>query len=445
MTPLLMAREVTARSAWLSVLWPSGSPPQVAEVRGGPAPVPIPLAPTPVPGSFGPPAAWHQRMELTGLSPASDYQLVLTESGTPVAECRVRTLPEGLPAINAPLNVLLASCYSRERDPTGAVGRAFLRLPPASRPSLAVLTGDQVYLDTPIAHFLFRPHTGEQLATEFATNYAATFGQRFPDGGFGALVSSVATLMTGDDHELWNNAPNVAVHLPDTWTPFGRDAWSTLARQLYDAYQTPRRVHALEIPPLSARIVDTRFSRSADRTQIVDPQTMAELVSWLAGLTGPALLALGQPILVPTTGFVGHFTDWALADYAQYAELALALTNVNHDVVLVTGDVHFGRVAEVQLPNGRRIVEIVSSPMALVDDRAGRNWRSPPSIFPARSIPGVVSAPVSVQPFQTVENHLATLALWAEGTSVRLEHTCWLIGADGSQPQPVPGYSGRLH
>ena len=83
MTPLLMAREVTARSAWLSMIWPADAPPQAAEVRGGPAAMPVPLALTPVPNGIGPPGAWHQRVELTGLSPASDYQLVLTESARP--------------------------------------------------------------------------------------------------------------------------------------------------------------------------------------------------------------------------------------------------------------------------------------------------------------------------------------------------------------------------
>ena len=81
MTALLMAREVSARSAWLSIVWPADAPPQVAEVRGGPAAMPVRSRRRRCRTAFGSPGAWHQRVELTGLSPASDYQLVLTEVG----------------------------------------------------------------------------------------------------------------------------------------------------------------------------------------------------------------------------------------------------------------------------------------------------------------------------------------------------------------------------
>lgn len=398
-----------------------------------------------MPQGFGPAFAWQQRIELTGLTPGSVYQLVLAEAGTPVAECRLSTLPEALPTVATPLMMLTASCFSVLRDTTGALGRAFLRLPAAFQPQIAILTGDQVYLDTPIAHFLLRFHTPFQLAAEFVSNYALTFGQRMPDGGFGALTANVGSFLSGDDHELWNNAPNVAPHLPDTWSPLGRQTWTALAEQLFNAYQTPRRVHAIELPPLSVRIVDTRFSRTADRTQFMDPATLAELTGWLQALTGPAILTLGQPILAPRTGWRGSLSDWTLTDYAQYADLVRALSAVAHDVVIVTGDVHFARVAEAWLPNGRRIVEIIASPMALVDDRAGLKWKAPPPTFPAFPVPGVVSAPVKVGPLQTFANHFATLALWAEGGSVRLDHTAWLVGADGSSPQPMAGFSGRLN
>ncbi|CAN5285252.1 hypothetical protein BH24CHL7_BH24CHL7_12090 [soil metagenome] len=447
MTPLVLPRDVAARNAWLSIVWPaSGSPPSSAEVRGGPAPMPLNGTWVALPEGFGPAAAWHQRVELVGLTPGSRYQFVLTEAGTPVAECRLATLPEALPTVSSPaLTMLLASCFSGYRDPLGALGRAFLRLPVSHQPDLAVLTGDQIYLDTPIAHFLLRRHSAQQLAAEFASNYAATWGQRVPDGGFGGLAAGVATFLTGDDHELWNNAPNVAPHLPDTWTPAGRAAWVSLATQLFDAYQTPRRMHALEVPPLSVRIVDTRFSRSTDRSRFMDASTMTQLADWLAGLQGPAVLAVGQPVLAPSTGWRGHVTDWTIADYAQYEDLVRALLAVAHDVVVITGDVHFGRVAEARLPNGRRLIEIVASPMMLVDDRAGRSWKQPPPTFPARAIPGAISTPVTVSPFRTVENHFATLALWSEGAGVRLEHTAWQIGTDGSLPQHLAGFSGLLH
>ena len=115
-----------------------------------------------------------------------------------------------------------------------------------------------------------------------------------------------------------------------------------------------------------------------------------------------------------------------------------------HDVLIVTGDVHFGCTAEAVLPNGRRIVEIVASPMVLVDDRAGLAWHAPPTTFPARPVPCAVSSAVTVGEPHTFANHVATLALSAEGSSVRVNHVAWEIGVDGSLPRPVQGYAGRL-
>jgi len=382
---------------------------------------------------------------VSGLTPGSRYLFVLIASGLPVASCGLATMPTALPQVGTPLMMLTSSCFSVYRDAAGAMGRAALRLPATAAPHVALLTGDQVYLDTPIAHFLLAFHTPTQLAAEFTANYVATWSQRLPDGGFGAFAASVGAFLSGDDHELWNNAPSVAPHLPDTWFGAGRALWTELATELFNAYQTPQRFHEIELPPLSVRIVDTRFSRSGDRSRFMDPQTLAQITGWLANLTGPGILALGQPILGQRTGPRGYISDWTLVDYDQYADLARALSLVQHDVIVITGDVHFGRVSQVQLPNGRKIVEIIASPMILVDDRAGRKWRPPPQTFPAFPIPGVVSSPVSVGPLQKFDNQFATLALWAEGGSVRLDHTCWLVGGDGSNPQPVPGYSGRLN
>jgi hypothetical protein len=444
MNPLLLPREVTATDAWVGVVWPGAQPPASMTIVGGPAEQPVGAAWQPVfsidprqPSSF-------QRAQVSGLSPGTSYQLALVSGGQVLAQCRLKTLPDALPSASLPLNMLIASCYSELRDGAGALGRAYARLPAASQPDLAIMMGDQVYLDTPVAHFLLRRHTPEQLAFEFASNYQATWAANQPDTGFGPLATGVAAFLSGDDHELWNNAPTPAVHLPDTWTGDGREIWSKIAALLFDAYQTPRRLHALELPPLSIRSVDTRFARAADHSVFMDPQAMTEIAAWLLTLSGPGMLILGQPIFVTEAGWRGNLADWGLPDFAQYDDLVRALTSVQHDVLVVTGDVHFGRVAEAVLPNGSRLVEIIASPMVLVDDRAGRSWHEPPSAFPARPVPCAPTSAVTVNPYRTIENHFSILSLWAEGQAVRVDHSGWEIGVDGSLPRPVPGYSGRL-
>jgi hypothetical protein len=51
---------------------------------------------------------------------------------------------------------------------------------------------------------------------------------------------------------------------------------------------------------------------------------------------------------------------------------------------------------------------------------------------------------VTVGAYRTIENHFSILSLSAEGPLVRVDHSGWEIGADGSLPRPLPGYSGRL-
>jgi len=85
------------------------------------------------------------------------------------------------------------------------------------------------------------------------------------------------------------------------------------------------------------------------------------------------VLVLGQPLLTLGEGRawgvradvnLPHFDD-------QYSRLCRALTAAEHDVVVLTGDVHFWRVATVTLQRLDRerpttLVEVISSPMSQV-------------------------------------------------------------------------------
>ena len=69
--------------------------------------------------------------------------------------------------------------------------------------------------------------------------------------------------------------------------------------------------------------------------------------------------------------------DRGLPDFPeQYTRLCDALIATPQDVLVLSGDVHFGRVAEVEIERpgrgGARVYEVISSPMALVSLFRGR-------------------------------------------------------------------------
>lgn len=444
MIATLQPREVSATDASLVVIvHGDGAPPDGLTIEGGAATLQLPGPWTPA-TTASPAICWQQRVKLTGLQPRTAYTLRLAQAGQGLADAFVTTLPERLPeAPQDPLVMLFASCFAVAQDPAGAVGRAYGSLPPGMRPGFAVLCGDQVYLDTPTSHFFLHVHTPDLLAAELTINYIQSFSQQACDGGFTRLLAGGGAFLTPDDHELWNNAPAMGALVTDTWTDGGRETWRGFATQLFDGFQTPQRGASFEIPPLSIRICDTRLSRTMDRKVFMDPARLTDITNWLAALEGPGMLVVGQPILAGSAGWKGNLFDWSMVDFEQYADLARALASVRHDVLVLTGDVHFGRWAVVTLANGARIVEIIASPMALVDPAVRGNWRPAPPVFPAIPVPGTVSSPVVTGDLQLTDNHFATLELMAVAAQVQVTHRSWLIG-DGTQPQAVAGFTGQL-
>ena len=100
------------------------------------------------------------------------------------------------------------------------------------------------------------------------------------------------------------------------------------------------------------------------------------------------MLVTGQPIFAAERGFVGRFTDYGLPDYRQFGDLARILLSTGHDIVVLTGDVHYGRVAISDLPAGSRLIEVIASPFALVSPLAAGKWGAAPMMFPAGPLPG---------------------------------------------------------
>jgi hypothetical protein len=109
------------------------------------------------------------------------------------------------------------------------------------------------------------------------------------------------------------------------------------------------------------------------------------------------VLAISQPLIVkpnPAERNLLSFKD-------QYVRLVEALGESGHDVVLLSGDVHYGRIASCALgPKGGRLVEVISSPLSnltYLNGLATSTAKHAPGHFPHASaaVPGWPRAKVS--------------------------------------------------
>ncbi len=377
------------------------------------------------------------RVHLDGLAARSRTRIDLRADGQVVSSATVSTLPDRLPDIGEkPFTIMLGSCFCAAEDKSGRLGRTFAQIPDGLQPDLSLLCGDQVYLDSPFVKFLV-PHTKQGLAEILLANYAATWTQRSDQQGFQQLLASGSNLFTSDDHEFWNNAPFPSFSV-NTLTPGGRNDWWRLAKGLYGAFQTPDTagvVRTFQIGELEILVADTRITRAAERTTFIDPAGMDRIVAWIGQLTAPGVLVVGQPLFEGTTGITGNIADWNLPDFDQYAVLCRALLDSPQSVILLTGDVHFGRVASAPLGGGRELVEIIASPMSLVTGGGKPSWHAPPALFPSEAIPGCVQVPITpLATWQRAGNHFLTIEFWQNGGQLNLRVRTWETAPDAGTP-----------
>jgi hypothetical protein len=374
--------------------------------------------------------------------------------GKRLAEGSVETLPAVLPGGGAgqsrPFTLWASSCFhwkSADANLQSLVEQ--LLADPRYRPHLNVFLGDQVYLDYPQwQRFLL---WGEaDLKGSFNESYARTWTQP----AFQRLLSSAASVFLADDHEFWNNHPNPPLSAW-SWIRSGRfwQTWRRLALERFEAIQGRQPCQSIELradsgsskPALTLFFADTSVDRDVAGRFMTDAN-MAALTQWLRKLRCPGVLALGQPL------HTDRGSRWArkLPGFAQFHEaLVPALEKARHDVVVLAGDAHFGRIATWRSkPDGARVIEVVSSPLALVSALAGGAAVSGPSDFgkPARTPDGslpararaveyVKMAPAHALPRSKAvsEEHGLTLSFAkTEAGDVRLEVRAWFPRANAS-------------
>jgi hypothetical protein len=171
------------------------------------------------------------------------------------------------------------------------------------------------------------------------------------------------------------------------------------------------------------------------------PADLRQVETWVTSLTGPGVLVIGQPLLQTPTGFFkGNFGDWNLPDFAQYPTLARILGASEYSLVLLTGDVHYGRIARTILPSGKELIEIISSPMSLIDEAARGEWvAAPPKFPPVRSAAGASAAlaasnVVTEAGFSPTEGHFLTLEFTRRGPGAHLRLRFWPVFRGGVPP-----------
>ncbi|TPW17555.1 MAG: hypothetical protein FD129_332 [bacterium] len=333
------------------------------------------------------PANGPRVLAVGGLAPDREYRLTIGSETV-----RSATLPAALNP-SRPFRVALGSCFYHSKDEgiSAVYDGRLHRAGPAI--DLRFLCGDQLYMD--LADGL-----GQALPTPWkAPDPWKKYGEQWPAARFPQLMAASPSVCLADDHEFWNDFPHEKAWI--WWAD--KNPASAIRRQLdasYQAYQIalnlppgpladgvtdavidalldgPARSFAIDVPPLSFFVLDLRSRRTVHDdpvlTELTPAAEMQRALAWMAGLAGPGILVLPQPIAIgraSTLERVLHAKgDWALSDYeASYGSLLDGLFGAPHDIMVLSGDIHWSRCYEMwRTDTGPRIFEVVSSPQKLM-------------------------------------------------------------------------------
>lgn len=325
-----------------------------------------------------------------GLAPGMRYQVRFDRLLPPEADfgdaawqdvCsgEFRTLPDVLPHEGeGQFTVGLAACFYSQND-GGAAAAAYKRLfvlgPAEVKPDITFLTGDQVYLDIGMDSISFQSREiWQRIASDYERNWRL-LGDFLRHGG---------TWMLPDDHEYWNDYPFYATPLPTLWPLQARNvrkAWVGAARDAVNNVQRCASVEIINIgSDLSFCLADFRSRRH--EKGFIDEAGMQAIEQWATHLKTPGVFVTSQNLMDEPIGpekNLTHFTH-------QYTRLINALAASGHDIVSLTGDVHFGRIATAPLGHqGARLIEIVSSPLSNLTGLNGMATavaKKQPGVFP---------------------------------------------------------------
>lgn len=268
------------------------------------------------------------------------------------------TLPVRIPTENqTPFTIGIGSCFYDHRDggqAASAYQALYERGPDNYRPDITFLTGDQVYLDIGFDSLSTDANEIRQrVGDDYARHWQA----------LGGILNRGGTWMLPDDHEYWNDYPFFDSLIPQLLALKLKNVRNTWKRAAADAVKNVQRCPSVETfsigKDLAICLADLRSSRSA--RGFLPEAEFQKIVRWACSLQSPGILIAPQPLIVEK-----NKTERNLLSFQnQYKRLIEALAHSGHDIVLLTGDVHFGRIATCRLGNnGARLIEVISSPLS---------------------------------------------------------------------------------
>lgn len=405
----------------------------------------------------------------------------------------VTTLPAELPGSSEiPFRIMLGSCFYLPNDvQEGLVGKTFLNLPEKEQPEIKFLCGDQVYLDNPWTETTWNVALArspkENMRKFFFEKYLKTWTQvtkgKVKDengaekekavGGFNLLLRNGANYFCPDDHEFWNNAPNFGgAGAALTLFTGQRRWWFREASELFRIFQSLAPWMTFDVSPLSFCIIDTRINRQTrnvvrkyKETSFMETADLEAVGEWVKNLKGPGVLVMGQILLGSKANFrktfknlndtpifsrlkesFSQYFDFGLPDFPeQYKTLCEYIQKSKHSIVVLSGDVHFGRVAECDLnaAEGTKFVEVISSPMCAVSVTKKvlglGTYEDAPEFFKG--------VPMKSRIIAEKKNHFSTLEFKKnENETVKMTVKVWEIldSADKNLPESRTAYEVDL-
>ncbi|MBC3767366.1 hypothetical protein [Neptunicella marina] len=402
--------------------------------------------------------------EIDGLQPDKEYQVEFQHyvnrpmygvvGWQKLRSGEFKTLPTALPRHKEQaFCAMLGSCFYEHLD-QGSTAMAYKSLytqaPAHHKPDIKFLVGDQVYLDIGIDTLSLVPsEVRQRVADDYAKHWQA----------LGSVLNRGANWFLADDHEYWNDYPFTDSNIPTLWplkVPKVKRAWLSTAKDGVERVQCVSPISTFSLgQDLSFCVLDARSYRS--QTQFTDQKTFRQLLDWLQQLNSPGILVLPQILLNMHNSQERNL----LSFQKQYQQLIQAIAQCGHDIVLLSGDVHYGRIAEVQLATQTRLIEVVSSPMSnltglnsIATDVAVKK----PVYFPAPPIAGVSRnkvnyiAAVSTErpkPFLSYLNkrtreHFMTIAFWKQQDHVKMSVQAWRVRQRDSQQRPKADFKNDI-
>ncbi len=322
-------------------------------------------------------AAFPQELEIQ----VTDAEVTQDVHWQPLKFGSFRTLPLRVPEKGRCLSgrdtftIGLGSCFYNHKD-GGQAAEAYKRLytlgDPDERPDVTFLTGDQVYLDIGFDSLSLIPdEIWERVAEDYAVHWQA----------LGSILSRGGTWMLPDDHEYWNDYPFYDSPIPLLWAlklDHVRKAWEGAAKDGVMRVQRSPIVEQIDLQDVSICLADFRSFRSEEGIAVL----FEEVLEWGRSLECPGILSICQPLIVNENSVEKNLRSYR----EQYGALLSALAHSGHDIVILSGDVHYGRISEVPLgQNGGRLIEIISSPLSNLTGLNGiatGTAKTEPPLFP---------------------------------------------------------------